>query len=236
MNKSELLDLIHGKMIISCQAVPGEPLYVEEKSVMYLMARAAKMAGTPMIRTSSIRDVVAIKEETHLPVIGLIKVQYDGYDAYITPTMKEIDDLVAAGSDIVALDCTLRKRGDGTTVNEFLARIREKYPDIILMADISNYDEGVNAAKHGADIVGTTMSGYTPYTSKKDEPDYDLMRALSSDLDIPVIGEGKIHYPDQAVKALQTGVWAIVVGGAITRPLEIAQRFMTAIEDSGSTL
>ena len=99
------------------------------------------------------------------------------------------------------------------------------------MADISNYEEGINAWKCGVDIVGTTMSGYTDYTSKKDEPDYELMTRLATDMDIPVIGEGKIHYPAQAVKALQTGVWSIVVGGAITRPLEIAQRFMKAIDE-----
>lgn len=231
MTKREILDAIHGKMIISCQAIPGEPLYLEDDSVMYLMARAAKRAGTPAIRTSSIRDVAAIKKETGLPVIGLVKINYPGYDSYITPTMKEVDDLVAVGSDVVALDCTLRKRGDGTTINEFIAQIREKYPDIILMADISNYEEGINAWKCGVDIVGTTMSGYTDYTSKRDEPDYELMTRLAADMDIPVIGEGKIHYPAQAVKALQTGVWSIVVGGAITRPLEIAQRFMKAIDE-----
>ena len=231
MTKQEILDAIHGKMIVSCQAIPGEPLYMEDDSVMYLMARAAKRAGTPAIRTSSIRDVVAIKKETGLPVIGLVKINYPGYDSYITPTMKEVDALVAAGSDVVALDCTLRKRGDGTTINEFIAQIKEKYPDIILMADISNYEEGINAWKCGVDIVGTTMSGYTDYTSKKDEPDYELMRRLAADMDIPVIGEGKIHYPEQAVKALQTGVWSIVVGGAITRPMEIAQRFMKAIDE-----
>ncbi len=231
MTKQEILDAIHGKMIVSCQAIPGEPLYMEDDSVMYLMARAAKRAGTPAIRTSSIRDVVAIKKETGLPVIGLVKINYPGYDSYITPTMKEVDALVAAGSDVVALDCTLRKRGDGTTINEFITQIKEKYPDIILMADISNYEEGINAWKCGVDIVGTTMSGYTDYTSKKDEPDYELMRRLAADMDIPVIGEGKIHYPEQAVKALQTGVWSIVVGGAITRPMEIAQRFMKAIDE-----
>lgn len=231
MTKQEILDAIHGKMIISCQAIPGEPLYLEDDSIMYLMARAAKRAGTPAIRTSSIRDVAAIKKETGLPVIGLVKINYPGYDSYITPTMKEVDDLVAVGSDVVALDCTLRKRGDGTTINEFIAQIRQKYPDIILMADISNYKEGINAWKCGVDIVGTTMSGYTDYTSKKDEPDYELMTRLAADIDIPVIGEGKIHYPDQAVKALQTGIWSIVVGGAITRPLEIAQRFMKAIDE-----
>ena len=231
MTKQEILNAIHGKMIVSCQAIPGEPLYMEDDSVMYLMARAAKRAGAPAIRTSSIRDVVAIKKETGLPVIGLVKINYPGYDSYITPTMKEVDNLVAVGSDVVALDCTLRKRGDGTTINEFIAQIREKYPDIILMADISNYEEGVNAWKCGVDIVGTTMSGYTDYTSRKDEPDYELMSRLAADIDIPVIGEGKIHYPDQAVKALQTGIWSIVVGGAITRPMEIAQRFMKAIDD-----
>lgn len=231
----DFLEKIHGRMIISCQAVPGEPLYVEEQSIMYLMARAAAQAGSPAIRTSSIRDVVAIKKETGLPVIGLVKVQYEGYESYITPTMKEVDDLVEAGSDVVALDCTMRKRGDGRSINEFLAEIREKYPDIILMADISTYEEGINAWKCGVDILGTTMSGYTPGSPKLDGPDYELMRRLSQDADIrkagiPVIGEGRIHDPVQAVEALRTGVWAIVVGGAITRPLEIARRFMDAID------
>lgn len=131
---------------------------------MYLMARAAKQAGTPAIRTSSIRDVVAIKEETGLPVIGLIKVQYDGFESYITPTMKEVDALVEAGSDVIAMDCTNQKRGDGKSISEFITEVRGKYPNEILMADISTYEEGVNAWKLGMDIVGTTMSGYTPYS------------------------------------------------------------------------
>ncbi len=227
--RKAFLEAIRGKMVISCQAVPGEPLYVEDKSVMYLMARAAARAGSPAIRTSGIRDVIAIKEETGLPVIGLVKVQYEGYESYITPTMKEVDELVEAGSDVVALDCTLRRRGDGTSVNEFISRIREKYPELILMADISTYEEGINAWKCGVDILGTTMSGYTSYSPKTDGPDYELMRRLSQDAEIPVIGEGRIHDPAQAVEALRTGVWAIVVGGAITRPLEIAGRFMDAI-------
>ena len=170
MNKEELFAKMKGKVIVSCQAVPGEPLYVEEKSIMYLMARAAKRAGTPMIRTSSIRDVVAIKEETGLPVIGLVKIQYEGFESYITPTMKEVDDLVAAGSDIIALDCTDQKRGDGKTISEFITEVRAKYPEAILMADISTYEEGVRAWKLGMDIVGTTMNGYTSYTEKTDGP------------------------------------------------------------------
>lgn len=230
MKKEELFERIKGKVIVSCQAVPGEPLYVEEKSVMYLMARAAKQAGTPMIRTSSIRDVIAIKEETGLPVIGLVKVQYEGFESYITPTMKEVDDLVAAGSDIIALDCTQQKRGDGKTVSEFITEVRTKYPDAVLMADISTYEEGINAWKLGVDIVGTTMSGYTSYTEKTDGPDYELVKRLAAAVDIPVIGEGRIHYPQQAVEMLDAGAFAVVVGGAITRPLEIAQRFISAVD------
>ena len=230
MKKEELFERIRGKVIVSCQAVPGEPLYVEEKSIMYLRARAAKQAGTPAIRTSSIRDVIAIKEETGLPVIGLIKIQYEGYESYITPTMKEVDELVEAGSDVIAIDCTNRKRGDGKSINEFIREVREKYPDAILMADISTYEEGVNARDMGMDIVGTTMSGYTDYSPKLDGPDYELVKRLSEALDIPVIGEGRVHSPEQAVEMLKAGAFAVVVGGAITRPLEIAQRFMKAVE------
>lgn len=229
-SKEEILEAMEGSIIVSCQALPGEPLYVEEKSIMYLMARAAKQAGSKCIRTNSVRDVIAIKKETGLPVIGLIKQEYDGYDSYITPTFTEIDALVAAKSDIIALDCTLRKRGDGTTINEFIKQIRTKYPHIILMADISTYEEGINAWKCGIDIVSTTMSGYTNYSPKTEGPDFDLVKRLTSDIDIPVIAEGRIHKPSQAKEMLDAGAYAVVVGGAITRPLEIATGFIKATQ------
>ena len=229
--KKEILDLIKGGLIISCQALPGEPLYVEEKSVMYLMARAAKLAGAKCIRTNSARDVREIKAETGLPVIGLIKQVYEGYEPYITPTMKEVDELVEAGADIIATDCTLRQKGGGLAREEWIAEIRRRHGGILLMADISTYEEGVNAWKAGVDFVGTTMSGYTPYSRQEDGPDLELVRTLSQTVDIPVIGEGKVHYPGQAVEMLDAGAYAVVVGGAITRPLEIAQRFMAAVEN-----
>lgn len=227
---NEVLELTKGSIIVSCQALPHEPLYCEEMSLMPFMAKAAQMAGSKCIRTSSVRDVAAIKEATGLPVIGLIKRNYEGYDTYITPTMKEIDELVAVESDIIALDCTYMKRGNGTTINEFLKEIREKYPDIALMADISTYEEGMNAWECGVNIVGTTMSGYTPHSPKIDGPDYELVAKLAESLPIPVIAEGKVHQPEQAKKMLELGAHAVVVGGAITRPLEIAQRFYKAIE------
>lgn len=231
MNKKEIIEKLKGKLIVSCQALPGEPLYIENDTMMPLMAVAAKRAGAAGIRTNGERDVKEIKKTVDLPVIGLIKKEYEGFFQYITVTMKEIDTLVKAGADIIALDCTMRERGDGKTVNGFIKEIKEKYPDIILMADISTFEEGVNAEKAGVDMVGTTLSGYTPYSEKTDGPDFKLVEKLSKELAIPVIAEGKIHEPQQAKKMLELGAHAVVVGGAITRPLEIAQRFVKAVEN-----
>lgn len=230
MSKQKILEKMRGNLIVSCQALEGEPLYIENGSCMQLMARAAKQAGACAIRTNGVRDVIGIKDETKLPIIGLLKKNYEGYEQYITVTMDEIDKLEEAGADIIALDCTLRERVDGRTVGEFIQAIKEKYPNLLLMADISNLEEGINAWKSGIDMVGTTLSGYTDYTPKLDGPDYDLVEQLVKTIDIPVIAEGRIHEPNQAVKMLELGAHAVVVGGAITRPLEIASRFINAIE------
>ncbi len=231
MNKDELLSLIKGQLIVSAQALQDEPLYCESMSLMPFMARAAKQAGVVAIRTNSVRDVMGIKQETQLPVIGLIKKQYEGFSQHITVSMAEVDDLVLAGADIIALDCTNRPRVDGRTVGEFIQAIKTKYPNVILMGDISTFEEGVYASEHGIDLVGTTLSGYTPYTPKLDGPDYELVQSLATHLNIPVIAEGRIHTPEQAVKMLELGAHSVVVGGAITRPYEITMRFMNAIKE-----
>ena len=218
--------------MVSCQATPGEPLYMKDQSIMYLMARAAKQAGAKMIRTSSVRDIVEIKEETGLPVIGLIKREYPGYTGRITMTMREVDECMEAMADIVSIDCTFNERGDGLTPGEFLAKVKEKYPNIIIMADCATLEEAVAAYEAGADLVGSTMNGYTPQTRDcKGEPNYELVRDMVAALPCPVIAEGRVHTPEQARKMLQLGAWAVVVGGAITRPLEIATRFMDAVKD-----
>ena len=231
MTKEELFKLIKGSIIVSCQATPGEPLYDQQRSVMPLMARAAKLAGAKMIRTSSVRDIIGIKEETGLPVIGLIKREYPGYQGRITMTMREVDECMDALADIVSIDCTDCPRGDGLTPTAFLKQAREKYPNIIIMADCATYEEAVEAYEAGADLVGTTMNGYTPQTADQQaEPNFDLAARLSKALPCPVIAEGRVHTPEQAKKMLELGAWAVVVGGAITRPLEIAQRFITAVK------
>lgn len=230
MTKEELFALMRGTIIVSCQATPGEPLYRKDDSIMYLMARAAKQAGAKMIRTSSARDIRAIKEETGLPVIGLIKREYTGYSGRITMTMREVDECMEALADIVSIDCTDTERGDGLTAPEFLKKVRAKYPNIIIMADCATLQEAVAAYEAGADLVGSTMNGYTAATAHCQEgPNFELVRQMAATLPCPVIAEGRVHTPEQAKKMLDLGAWAVVVGGAITRPLEIASRFMNAI-------
>ena len=232
MDKEQILEQIKGGIIVSCQALPGEPLYVEQGGVMKLMALAAKQAGAVGIRAQGIVDIKQIRETVDLPVIGIIKKDYEGMAQFITATMAEIDSLVATGCEIIALDCTLRPRYDGSTINDFVKEIKEKYPNIVLMADIATFEEGLNAQEIGVDMVGTTLSGYTEET--KDRPnvvDLELIEKLAKHLTIPIIAEGRIHSPEQAKQAYKAGAFSVVVGGAITRPKEIASRFIDAVKE-----
>lgn len=224
------LEKLKGKLIVSCQALEGEPLHRSEGGVMVLMAKAALEAGAVGIRAEGVVDIKQIKTSyKEVPVIGIIKRSYPNFASYITATMKEVDELVSVDSDIIALDATLQERGDGLTVNEFVKMIKEKYPDQLLMADISTLEEGLNAAAIGFDLIGTTMNGYTPYTESQTKPNFELMKDLVEQTNTPIVAEGKIHTPEDLAKAFEQGIFTAVVGGAITRPKEIAQRFIDAI-------
>lgn len=231
MNNQEVLQQLKGKLVVSCQALPHEPLYTEEGGIMPRMALAAEMAGASGIRCNSVRDLLQIKEMVKLPTIAIIKIDYEDSDIYITPTMKEVDALVEAGSEIIAMDFTNRVRPNGLLPNAFFQAVREKYPNQLFMADISNFEEAKAAKEAGFDFVGTTMNGYVG-DEQTEGPNFDLVERIVKELGCNCIAEGRIHEPQQARKMLELGAFCVVVGGAITRPLEIASRFVKAIKES----
>ena len=222
---SRLIQSLKGGLIVSCQALPDEPLFGDH--IMARMALAAENAGAVAIRANSPVDIAAIHKTVKLPIIGLHKVDIAGFEPYITPTVAIAEAVVQAGASIVAVDATGRLHPEGET-SAFLRAVKSA-TGALVMADISTYEEGMAAAEAGADLISTTMSGYTPYSRQSAEPDFELVRQLSRSLNVPVVAEGRIATPEQASEALDAGAYAVVVGGAITRPQQIAMRFIRAI-------
>jgi N-acylglucosamine-6-phosphate 2-epimerase len=225
--KDKVFEQIKRKLIVSCQALPDEPLHCP--LIMGKMAYAAMLGGASGIRANSVEDIREIKKKVNLPIIGIIKRVYEGSDVFITPTVKEIELLYNEGVDIIALDATKRIRPDGKTISEIFPVIRERYKDQLFMADCSTYEEAQEAYELGFDCVGTTLSGYTEYTKGKELPDVDLIEKLVKNLPIPVIAEGGIWTPEELKCVFDLGVYTAVVGTAITRPMEITKRFTNAI-------
>lgn len=223
----KILDLIKGKLIVSCQALSDEPLHGPH--IMKKMAKAAKEGGAVAIRANGFDDIVAIKEETNLPIIGLLKREYPGCDVYITPTVQEINELIQSGCEIIAMDATNRCHPDKVSLKDKLDIIHTA--GLLAMADISTYEEAVNAQAMGFDIVSTTLSGYTPYSKQLIGPDIELVAELVRDLKIPVIAEGRISTVEEVIELQALNPHAIVVGSAITRPQMITKKFVDALKE-----
>lgn len=215
-------------LIVSCQVKETDPLFLFDKKFVSVMAYAAGQGGATGIRANGPAHVRAIRKLTKLPIIGINKVYNPGYEVYITPTLNSVKQVVQAGADIVAVDATLRPRPGGIGLKELIQQIQMKL-EVPVIADVSTLNEGLIAAEFGADLIATTLSGYTPYSPEIVGPDYKLLTELVTKLDIPIICEGRISTPEQAKKAIELGAYAVVVGTAITRPQEIAKRFAAAL-------
>jgi len=225
----------HG-LIVSCQALPNEPLHGSQ--IMASVAVAAQIGGAVGIRANTPADIAAIRAVVDLPIIGLYKEALPGFeDVYITPTISHAEAVAQAGANLIALDATSRPHPGLTpgaprlSAAELIAAVRRVTGKPVL-ADISTYEEGIAAYQAGAEAISTTLSGYTPYSSQQPGPDFDLVRRLSADLPIPVIAEGRIITPQQARQAIETGAFAVVVGGAITRPQLITRRFAAEVRSA----
>lgn len=223
-------------LIVSCQALSDEPLH--SSFIMGKMALAAKQGGAIGIRANSVVDIVEIKTQVGLPIIGIIKQDYLNYDVYITPTMKEIDALVECGVDVIALDATSSLRPNQLTIDEFYHCIKEKYPKQLLMADCSTVEEAVHADQLGFDFIGTTLVGYTKQsqTLKIEENDFEVMKTILSQIKHPLIAEGNIDTPQKACRVLELGCTSVVVGSMITRPQVITRKFQEEIEKRGKSI
>lgn len=227
MNKRDVLNKIKGGLIVSCQALKSEPLF--SSYVMGRMAVAAKEGGAVGIRANTAADIIEIKKNIDLPVIGLVKSDYPDSEIYITPTMKEICELAESGCEIIAMDATDRVRPGGILLEQFFKEVKSRYPNFLYMADTACFEEGKKAEELGFDLIGTTLAGYTEKTQGQTLPAYDLMERYVKELHTPIIGEGGIWETGQLKRVKELNVFSYVIGTAITRPRDITRRFVECL-------
>lgn len=224
-----IINRLKGKVVVSVQAMPSEPLYLEK--CMVAMMKSVIKGGAGALRVAGARDVRNAKHLFEVPVIGLTKPDVIPSNwqeiVYITPTIKEVIELVEAGADIIAFDGTMRPRPEGTKLEDLIKYV--KLNKRVSMADISTLEEAQNAEKLGADILSTTLSGYTQFSQNRgDGPDFELLKELVENTNLPVVLEGRIWEPEEVTKAFELGAHCVVIGSAITRPQLITKRFVCA--------
>lgn len=217
------------KFVVSCQALENEPLH--SPFIMGRMAKAALEGGAEGIRANSVEDIAEIKQCVSVPIIGIIKQDYEDSEIFITPTIKEIDALVSAGVEVIATDATLRPRPDGVSLNQFYAEVRRKYPSQKLMADCSNFEEMRNADKLGFDYISTTLFGYTPSSHQNAFVDIGKLVEETKSIKAKLVAEGQISTPEMATEVAKLKIFdVIVIGSAITRPQLITRGFYEGIK------
>ena len=217
----EGLEALRSQLIVSCQAYPGEPM--RDPRTTAQVAASAVIGGAAAIRVQGLADVQFTRTAVEVPVIGLWKDGHDG--VFITPTLRHALAVANAGAHVVAIDGTRRERPDGLSFAETVAGLHAG-SHALVMADCGSFDDAVAAVEAGADLIGTTLSGYSGERPKTDGPDLELLEQIASaGLDKPLIAEGRIHTPAHARQALDAGAFAVVVGTAITHPASITGWF-----------
>ena len=226
---NSIIERLKNCIIVSCQSEGDDPFNTNPE-YMALFARAAGMGGARGIRTEGIEKLKAIKRTVNLPVIALQKSQFEDGTVRITSSFKEVEQLIAAGSDIIAIDGTFRIR-NGFSGPDFIKEVKKRYGCLVL-ADIATNKEAMACVKSGADAVSTTLNGYTPETKQfHDGPNYTLLSEIVANIDVPVFAEGRYNTPAEAEKAMQLGAYAVISGTAITRPRIITSWFVEAINN-----
>lgn len=226
----EVVGRLRGRLIVSCQAYPGEPM--RDPRTMAQVAQACVEGGAAGIRGQGVADLEAIRAKVDVPLIGLWKDGRDG--VFITPTLDHALAVAATGADVVALDGTRRARPDGRSLTEVVRGVRAAFPSTLMMADCGSADDARAAEDAGVDLLGTTLAGYTGERLATDGPDLELVAEVTAFATLPLIVEGRIHSPAQATQALAAGGFAVCVGTAITHPTTITGWFRAAVE--GRTL
>jgi len=221
------LEDLKGKLIVSCQALDDEPLFYP--GIMGHMALAAYQGGASAIRAQSVEQINEIRKYVDLPIIGIIKKNYEDCEVFITPTTQDVKDLLTTDCEVIAVDGTNRVRPHNEKLIDLLNLIHDN--NRYAMADCSTFEECKMCADMGFDIVSTTLTGYTSYSNKIEGPDFELLKKCVDELDVKVIAEGKINTPEDLKKVYEyCKVFSAVVGAAITRPKLITERFVKVLK------
>ncbi|HPZ48387.1 MAG TPA: N-acetylmannosamine-6-phosphate 2-epimerase [Propionibacteriaceae bacterium] len=225
-----VLEQLRGRLVVSCQAYPGEPML--DPRTMAQVAASVERGGAAAVRAKGLDDIRAVKAVVSVPVIGLVKEGDTG--VYITPTLASALAVAETGCEIVALDGTRRPRPDGLTLAQTVAGLKEQFPHVMVMADCGSRDDAIAAEAAGVDILGTTLGGYSGERPKTVGPDWELVDQVVGLGSLPVMVEGRVHTVEQAAEALRRGAWSVCVGTAITHPATITSWFAAAVESAAS--
>ncbi|MGP1375379.1 MAG: N-acetylmannosamine-6-phosphate 2-epimerase [Almyronema sp.] len=224
-----VIEQLEGGLVVSCQAPSDSPLFNSE--VIAAIAQAAVLRGAVGVRIDTPTHVQSVRQRLEVPIIGLWKQQMPGYEVYITPQFLQAEAIAVAGADIIAIDATQRDRPNGETVGSLIEQIHTQLHKPV-MADVDTLAAAMAAAAAGADLIGTTLYGYTTATQQKHPPGYDLLAQLVEKLSVPVVCEGGVASPEMAAKALKLGAYCVVVGTAITGIDLQVQAYCKAIAES----